>query len=301
MGRLTDPRLPPAYWHFSQAVEGRQPWIDQAMEEKRVWDDELRHDYRDVTEWVPTHELKKFMEYDRRPGKPDAHSSPERWNALADHIKDNGFANAVVLDFNPDTGHAHMSEGNHRTQIALDAGIPHMPVRVYRSRRTSPTQIPVNPQPQPEWENHRGDTHWPSDIRPSHIGLPTVPPPSSQGDLNSTLSKTASAIDIIEGTTEPDGSVWKNVGRAETQMPALYSEKDGHPAVYLGKGGTHHADLIHEFDLPLHTVDNWASVDTDGYHDCSPTFPSDAMQQLRDHVTHHHGTDFEDRPDGWSL
>jgi hypothetical protein len=130
-------------------------------------------------EWVPTHALKPFLEYDRRPGGKDSWNNEERWNALGEHLKTHGFRNPVWIDFNPDESTGHLSEGNHRVQLALDHGIPAVPVRVYRSRRTSPTQVKVTPKPEPQWEDSYDPTgyHYPDYLRPSHIGLPTVPPP----------------------------------------------------------------------------------------------------------------------------
>jgi hypothetical protein len=153
------------------------------FERTQDWDREgdVSRGHPDI-EWVPTNELRKFIEYDRRPGGKDAWSSPERWDALGEHLKTHGFRNPVWLDFNPDTGYAHMSEGNHRTQLALDHGIPAVPVRVYRSQRTSPTQIPVKAQPQEDWADAFDPTgyHYPQYMKPSHIGLPTVPPPNQR-------------------------------------------------------------------------------------------------------------------------
>jgi len=151
------------------------------FERTHDWDREgdVNRGHPDI-EWVPTNELRKFIEFDRRPGGKDAWSSPERWEALGEHLKTHGFRNPVWLDYNPDTGYAHMSEGNHRTQLALDHGIPAVPVRVYRSTRESPTQIPVKAQPQEEWADAFDPTgyHWPQYMKPSHLGLPTVPPPT---------------------------------------------------------------------------------------------------------------------------
>lgn len=140
-------------------------------DERDDWDLDFDYDYPEETEWVPTEELAKLMEYDRRPGGADSHGDSERWKSLGDHIQDKGFGNAVIVDYNPDTQAAHLSEGNHRVQLALERGIPAVPARVYRSRRTSPTQVQMNPQPQPEWLDYNNEHHWPSSIKPSHIGL----------------------------------------------------------------------------------------------------------------------------------
>jgi hypothetical protein len=165
-------------WEEEKAREREEYIKDPIGSEKKLWDGD--ESFGSNVEWVPTEHLKKFMEYDRRPGGKDFKGNPERWNALSDHIKQNGLKNPVVLEYNPDTGHAHMGEGNHRTQIAIDHGIQELPVQVVRGRRDSPTQIPVDLQPQDSWMNHRDEMHIPSIMRPSHIGLPTVPRPGQK-------------------------------------------------------------------------------------------------------------------------
>lgn len=186
-GPMTDERALKDAWE-----QRRREWMERKDRERGEWEQdplgyEKRQDWDrpgDVgrhpdIEWVPTHELKKFVEYDRRPGQQHA-TDPDRYAELAAHIGEQGFKNPVVLEYNEDTGMAHMGEGNHRTWIALEHGIPAMPVRVYRSRRPSATQIPVDLQPQPEWRDHMGDVRVPDSMRPSHIGLPVVPEPGWQ-------------------------------------------------------------------------------------------------------------------------
>jgi hypothetical protein len=178
VGRI--PKSPPV----DPELEAKRKHMDEdpvGYERSHSWDPDGDVQYgNENIEWVPTHHLKKFMEYDRRPGGKDFSGNPERWNALSEHIKQNGFKNPIWIDYNKDTGHAHMSEGNHRTQIALDHGIPAMPVRVMRSRRTSPTQIPVPLHPQENWKDHNGEMWVPDMLKPSHIGLPVVPAPGSE-------------------------------------------------------------------------------------------------------------------------
>jgi hypothetical protein len=84
-------------------------------------------------------------------------------------------------------------------------------------------------------------------------------------------------------------------------MPMLYDEEDG-PTVYIGQGGTHHSDLILEFNLNPKSINAWGFVDTDGYHDASPTFPPDALHAAMDYVEEQHGTDFgRDDPEDWTF
>ncbi len=301
-----DPRLKTheGDWRFGDNRSQQRVLDPVGFEREHDWDQSLKYDHPEETEWVPTEHLKQFMEFDRRPGQPESYSSPERWNALTEHIKEHGLGSPVILDYNPDTNMAHMSEGNHRTQIALDNGIPALPVRVYRSRRTSPVQVPVNGQPQPEWEDRHDPLgyHWPTNIRPSHIGLPTVPAPGHEPDTNWTLGKTASRIRIVQGQTEPKDSDWAFTDRSDSHMPMLYDEELG-PTVYIGKGGTHHSDLINEFGLQPRAIHAWGYLDTDGFHDSSESFPKEALAAAMDYVGEQHGTDFgRDEPaEDWTF
>lgn len=187
--QAVDPRLgpfAPPEWRFADA-RSQQRALDDLPEEPpptepvtHDWDldgDVGRHP--DI-QWVPTHELAKFLEYDRRPGGKDSEGNADRWKALTEHVQTHGFRNPVWIDFNPDGNTAHLSEGNHRVQIALDTGMPAVPVRVYRSHRSSPTQVKVTPDYSQAQRDYTGDRYWPEYMRAEHIGLPVVPPPEQQ-------------------------------------------------------------------------------------------------------------------------
>lgn len=261
---VADP-LGDSLWKFAWTEEEQElRKSDPLAFEKRVdWDrpgDVSRHP--DV-EWVPTSELKQFIEYDRRPGSVHQYA-PERYKALAEHIQEHGFKNPVQLEYNQDTGMAHMGEGNHRTWIALEYGIPAMPVRVNRSRRESPTQIPVSLRPQPEWESRFDPSgyHIPASMRPSHIGLETVPPPNQ---------RTASGPNVLnwrpgiegKGLVAPDGGVhtWNAPGGI---FPAHFEYKEDNP--HLGVGPEE--GQTREFWIrPNGDVSFWKGVDGTDYED----------------------------------
>jgi hypothetical protein len=252
----------PETWHFGanidERMEDRNTMDPIAFERKYDWDREgdVQHGHPDI-EWVPTHELRKFIEYDRRPGGQHSHGNSERWNALGEHLLTEGFKNPVWLDYNPDTGMSHMSEGNHRAQIALDAGIPAVPVRVYRSTRTSPTQISVKIQPQPEWSDQFSEKGYrvPQNMRPSHIGLPTVPPPDQ------IVSKLA-AIEVVEGQTHPSLGVYGEDPEMQWTFRQPAIAHGGR--VYVGQPGTHHADVIQEFNLPAEAINRALEIEIPG-------------------------------------
>lgn len=212
------------------------------FEIRNSWDREDDVTHNPYVEWVPTHELRPFIEYDRRPGGRDSWNNQERWDALGEHLKANGFKNPVWIDFNQDENTGHLSEGNHRVQLALDHGIPAVPVRVYRSRRPSPTQIKVTPRPEPQWEDQFDPSgyHYPEYMKPSHIGLPTVPPPgqheAAYGD---------SQFNVETGE-------WNE-------------HKDWEPGT-VGKGLVYHHPEFNEPDLITWQVDDWGTPLDDGYH-----------------------------------
>lgn len=163
-------------WAEQRAREREEALKDPIGYERQQWGREGDVGSHPDIQWVPTHALRPFVEYDRRPGREHG-GDPDRYEALGEHIRQHGFKNPVVIEYNPDTGNAHMGEGNHRTWIAVENGIPAMPVRVYRSRRQSPTQVPVNLSPEPSWRDHRGEVRVPDSLKPEHIGLPVVDPP----------------------------------------------------------------------------------------------------------------------------
>jgi 2'-5' RNA ligase len=143
-----------------------------AFERKYDWDregDVARGN--EFTEWVPTETLAKFMEYERQPGGKDSWGNEARWKALGDHIEQHGPKNPIWLDYNHETGTAHVSEGNHRIQLALQRGIPALPTRVYRSRRKSEGAQPVTIDPS---VLDPRDGWVPEYMKPSHLGLPTT-------------------------------------------------------------------------------------------------------------------------------
>lgn len=276
-----------------EAERKRQEWQADPIGYERTnnWDIEGDVGRHPDIEWVPTNELSKFMEYDRRPGGTDSTNNVERWEALKSHIDQHGFKNPVVLEFNPDTNMAHMGEGNHRTQIAQDLGIPAMPVRVYRSRRTSPTQIPVTPKPEPTWLDHRGELRYPDSLKPSHIGLPTVPPPEQQTRI-SRLTK------LYHVTPAKNRDSIKTYGLM------------GHDASTPGYWDEHSPQTIHKgqprgnyfFEDPQ-TARAYVAELAQRHH--SPerwVYPGDVEPRLRDQVESHPGFDiWEVDPQGLEL
>lgn len=177
--RSVTPKQKPETVEQAKLREQREKLGPIGYEQYADWDhdgDTFRH--RDV-EWVPTHVLKDFMEYDRQPGGKDA-TNPERYEALKEHIRQNGFKNPIQLEANMDESHAHMGEGNHRAAIALELGIPAMPVRVNRSTRRSPTKVPIRIDHDSFPKDHMGQPWHTDSMKPSQIGLPTVPPPGAQ-------------------------------------------------------------------------------------------------------------------------
>lgn len=90
--------------------------------------------YNQYTAMVPTQSLVKYMEYDRQ-GKhafPNGHS--ERViNDIADDLRKGGSAamrEPLWLNYDHSSRWAHLSEGHHRLEAALRAGVSHVPVMI---------------------------------------------------------------------------------------------------------------------------------------------------------------------------
>lgn len=120
-------------------------------------------------ELVPIETLRRYREYDREIGNDDYTVD------LRDHIATYGICESIKLEYDPDTGIAHIGEGNHRLTIAEELGITHLPVEIYRSRRRPnrqgvPYGHPGAPLPQPPQPDATG--YVPGYMKPSEVGLP---------------------------------------------------------------------------------------------------------------------------------
>jgi hypothetical protein len=149
-------------WDFARVSADRQRWLD-------AWDETIDQPHRfKETEMVPIEALKPFKEWSR-----DIDRS-EYTRDLRNHIQQHGVTGTTFLDYDPDTGHGHMSEGNHRLEIADQLGITHLPVTVYRSgRKPREGQWEGHPFPQTIEPDKFG--YVPQYIRPSEVGLPGQP------------------------------------------------------------------------------------------------------------------------------
>jgi hypothetical protein len=151
---------------------------------RESWDkyNDLDGAKRDVVGWVPTDVVARFAEYDRRPGGKHHMHFPGYWDSLREHIRENGFKSPLYLDVNQDTNTAHLSEGNHRVQIAQELGLSHVPVIMYRSRRKSEAERPVNLDITQFPEDRYDPTGYrmPDMFHPAIAGLPTREPWNGQ-------------------------------------------------------------------------------------------------------------------------
>lgn len=106
------------------------------------------------------------------------YESADKWDELRDDIKHNGMQEPVTLEFNPDTGEAYVSEGNHRLGMAHELGQT-APVMVYRTSKTKVNGYPMHPLRHPGeylMPNEHGHSQFGQYMRPSDIDLPTVDP-----------------------------------------------------------------------------------------------------------------------------
>jgi len=217
--------------------------------------------FEEYIEYVPTQALWEFREYDRP-------LDDEYTADLAKHIKTYGIRSPIILEYNVDTGQVHIGEGNHRLKIALEQGLEAVPVRVYTSRRQGKNYGMV-PEPYPPDQFD----YVPQHLKPSDIGLPTMPegwrPPPS---------KLAAADEkIVEVEGQPSETADQH------SVPWAY---DG-DSIYIGRPGT-------ELDG---TATGFIQVDTGAvgtYDEVSP--------EVIDSIVQHLGEGFfpEGDPENWS-
>jgi hypothetical protein len=151
-------------WQFTASEDhpNRQRWLD-------AWDEGIgRLPRYTETQMVPVEALRPYMEWDRELG----HDQYTR--DLYDHIQQHGINEGLFLDYNPDTGKGHISEGNHRLQIADQIGISHVPLTVYRSQR-KPRNGQWEGHPLPQQVEPDRYNYVPQTIRPTDVGLPGLP------------------------------------------------------------------------------------------------------------------------------
>lgn len=122
------------------------------------------------SELVPISELKKFQEFDRRPGSEHG-DNPERWQTLGDHIEQNGILSPTWLNFNPRSGRAYLGEGNHRLDLAAERGYTHVPVVMYQHHHDS-QYVPGVPVNIPAADKHG---YLPQYMKPSDFGIESLP------------------------------------------------------------------------------------------------------------------------------
>jgi hypothetical protein len=86
---------------------------------------------------MPVEMLWSAREYDRQPGGEDASRDEQSYAQLREDVRVNGIKDPVILDWDPETGKAYLSEGNHRVGIARELGLLDVPCRaVVGSRRS---------------------------------------------------------------------------------------------------------------------------------------------------------------------
>jgi hypothetical protein len=147
---------------------------------RESWDqyNDLAGHKGDYVGWVPTDVVARFSEYDRRPGGKHEIHFPGYWDTLREHIRENGFKSPLYLDVNQDKETAHLSEGNHRVQIAQELGLSHVPVIMYRSNRSSAGERPITLDRSQFPEDRFDPTGYrmPDMFHPAIAGLPTREP-----------------------------------------------------------------------------------------------------------------------------
>ena len=106
----------------------------------------------------------------------------QNFDGLVDDMSKRGLDNPLVMDFNPITGDALLSEGNHRLAAARELGWESIPVRVFRSsntaaKRGAPIQkiMPTFGQTEFRRSLDAFGQDMAQNISPSQVGIPTVP------------------------------------------------------------------------------------------------------------------------------
>jgi hypothetical protein len=132
-------------------------------------------EYHDKAEYVPIDVLKQFVEIDRRvTPKFRANEPGAVIDELANDIKANGLKEPLILEYDPATHTALLTEGNHRIVAAEALGMTEVPVRVTVAQHRTRPEFAGAEKLQPQFQPVRGiepnaDGYIPADLRPSDI------------------------------------------------------------------------------------------------------------------------------------
>lgn len=85
-----------------------------------------------VVGMVPVHALKPLMEFDRAGHQADSHSAQSISNIVSDIKSGKGITNPLMVAYDHKNKWGVIGEGNHRLAAAIQAGVSHVPVTVYR-------------------------------------------------------------------------------------------------------------------------------------------------------------------------
>lgn len=108
---------------------------------------------------VPTSELAKYREFDRRtqPFGTDM-------DTLKADIAQNGFREPLILTYGAEDNKVSLGDGNHRLGVAQELGIKELPVRVITRQKIGNNVGVAVP-------GYKGEKSIPAGLSPSDIGL----------------------------------------------------------------------------------------------------------------------------------
>ena len=88
---------------------------------------------RGVVGMVPVHVLRRFMEFDRT--APEESQGEHSTSAISGMVSDiqsgKGITEPLMVEYDDKAKWGWLGEGNHRLAAAIQAGLTHVPVRVY--------------------------------------------------------------------------------------------------------------------------------------------------------------------------
>jgi 2'-5' RNA ligase len=222
-------------------------------------------------EWVPTEHLAPMLEWDR-----NEHGDPAKVQAVQQSLLTQGFKNPVFVDFNPDTKLAHVSEGNHRLTAAIQAGIPAVPVTVYRSGRHRPEVSRSYQYVGPEKDPH-DPNYVPQYMLPSHIGMPTTEPWSPQH--TGSWTDIGGPNDPVQRSPDSAQPSWEVLTDDATRVERCEHGKARDKCELCGRHAASEDELHIALQLPAHIADEiegWVAAqdwpegtqleDRDDYH-----------------------------------
>jgi hypothetical protein len=168
-------------YHSSTGKAVGRSWSKVALSERSPEEakDEPGRKWGKYTALVPVHQLARFREYNRTGQHAQKNgslmsdvSSKDRISSIAKDLKEGGvnaMREPLSLDYSHEHKWGHLSEGHHRLEAAIQAGVTHVPVQVYQAKHLDRTHAGAPLHMDNRMQEPGSHGYFPSNLHPGNF------------------------------------------------------------------------------------------------------------------------------------